>query len=98
MKGSERLTEVVFTPQSNGGVVGEGAGGVSTHSKLSSEVLLILRDAQQFCKIQSRRVGNWTLLTAVKPTLGGFKRVGAGVMTSPAGHGDDSSTHSTAHR
>jgi hypothetical protein len=29
------LTEVVFTPQSNSGVTGEGAGGVSTHSKLS---------------------------------------------------------------
>jgi hypothetical protein len=50
-------TEVVFTPQSNLGVVGEGAGGVSTHSKVSSEVLLliftpcrgILQDAEQRC-------------------------------------------------
>jgi hypothetical protein len=47
-------TEVVFTPQSNSGVVGEGAGGVSTHSKFSSEVLLlILRTAEQFCKTKS---------------------------------------------
>lgn len=36
------LTEVVFTPQSNSGVTGEGAGGVSTHSKLSSDVLLLI--------------------------------------------------------
>ena len=45
-------TDVVLTPQSNSGVVGEGAGGVSTHSKFSSEVLLlILRLAEQFCKM-----------------------------------------------
>ena len=37
-----QLTEVVFTPQSNFGVMGEGAGGVSTHSKFSSEVLLLI--------------------------------------------------------
>lgn len=39
---SDKLTEVVLTPQSNAGVTGEGAGGVSTHSKFSSEVLLLI--------------------------------------------------------
>jgi len=51
------LTEVVFTPQSKSWVMGEGAGGVSTHSKFSSEVLLlILHLAGEFCKTQSRDV------------------------------------------
>jgi hypothetical protein len=54
-------TDVVFTPQSNSGVVGEAAAGVSTHSKFSSEILLlILRTAEQFCKTKSKRVGIWT--------------------------------------
>ncbi|KAH8633640.1 cyclopropane-fatty-acyl-phospholipid synthase [Alternaria alternata] len=62
----QQLTEVVLTPQSKAGVVGEGAGGVSTHSKFSSEVLLlILRTAEQFCKMGSKRVGIWEALTAV---------------------------------
>jgi hypothetical protein len=52
------LTEVVFTPQSNSGSTGEGAGGVSTHSKFSSDVLLlILHLAGGFCKMRSRDVG-----------------------------------------
>jgi hypothetical protein len=39
------------------GVVGEGAGGVSTHSKVSSEVLLlILHLAEEFCNTQSKGV------------------------------------------
>jgi len=63
MAGGGALTDVVFTPQSNSGVVGEGAGGVSTHSKLSSEVLLlILRTAEQFCKMESVRVAERALL------------------------------------
>lgn len=40
-RGMQR-TEVVLTPQSNLGVAGEGAGGVSTHSNVSSEVLLLI--------------------------------------------------------
>jgi hypothetical protein len=37
--------------------MGEGAGGVSTHSKFSSEVLLlILHLADEFCKTQSKGV------------------------------------------
>lgn len=35
-------TEVILTPQSNSGVTGDGAGGVSTHSKFSSDVLLLI--------------------------------------------------------
>lgn len=50
----DQLTEVVLTPQSNAGVTGEGAGGVSTHSKFSSEVLLlILHFAGEFWKLNS---------------------------------------------
>lgn len=56
-----QLTEVVLTPQSNSGVVGEGAGGVSTHSKFSSEVLLlILHTAGEFCKRKGEGVEFWT--------------------------------------
>jgi hypothetical protein len=35
-------TEVILTPQSNDGVTGEGAGGVSIHSKFSSDVDLLI--------------------------------------------------------
>jgi hypothetical protein len=38
----EERTEVVLTPQSNEGVVGDGAGGVSIHSKFSSDVDLLI--------------------------------------------------------
>lgn len=49
-------TEVVLTPQSKEGVVGEGAGGVSIHSKFSSEVdLFILLMLAEFCKMQSAK-------------------------------------------
>lgn len=60
-------TEVVLTPQSNSGVVDEGAGGVSTHSKFSSEVLLlILRTTGEFCKLRSIGVdGSFGRLAAV---------------------------------
>lgn len=37
-------TEVVLTPQSTVGVVGLGAGGVSTHSKVSSEAAPFILD------------------------------------------------------
>jgi hypothetical protein len=36
--------EVVLTPQSSAGVVGLGAGGVSIHSKFSSDELLAMAD------------------------------------------------------
>lgn len=49
-------TDVVLTPQSNDGVVGEGAGGVSIHSKFSSEVdLLILLMVLNFANGGARR-------------------------------------------
>ena len=35
-------TEVVLTPQSKDGATGEGAGGVSIHSKFSSDVDLFI--------------------------------------------------------
>jgi hypothetical protein len=37
-----QLTEVVLTPESNLGVAGGGAGGVSIHSKLSSIMDLLI--------------------------------------------------------
>lgn len=40
----ELLTEVVRTPQSSTGVVGLGAGGVSIHSKFSSEEVRAIMD------------------------------------------------------
>ena len=43
--GGMSLTEVVFTPQSNSGVLGEGAGGVSTHSYASSLAVVDIADA-----------------------------------------------------
>jgi hypothetical protein len=43
-----KRTEVVLTPQSNLGSMGEGAGGVSTHSKFSSEVLLLILHLREF--------------------------------------------------
>jgi hypothetical protein len=40
--GQEIHTEVVRTPQSNSGLVGVRAGGVSIHSKVSSDVVPLL--------------------------------------------------------
>ena len=51
-----QLTEVVLTPQLNSGVVDEGAGGVSTHSKFSSEVLLLILPTGEFCRTKSKGV------------------------------------------
>lgn len=51
-KHQHQLTEVVLTPQSNSGFVGEGAGGVSTQSKVLSESEeLILPASLNFEKI-----------------------------------------------
>lgn len=48
-------TDVVLTPQLKAGAVGEGAGGVSTHWKFSSEVLLLmLRNAGEFWNNSSK--------------------------------------------
>jgi hypothetical protein len=50
-------TEVVLTPQSKSDEMDEGAGGVSIHSKVSSEVLpLILLNPGEFCKTKSKGV------------------------------------------
>lgn len=88
-----KLTEVVLTPQSNSGVVGEGAGGVSTHSKFSSEVLLlILPTAEQFCKMQVKVLGELVSLTAVNLPKRKRANRGYGWTLSP------SPKHSTAHR
>lgn len=59
------LTEVVLTPQSKGGVAGEGAGGVSIHSKFSSDVdLLILLIVFEFCKEECETCGDRKLCQA----------------------------------
>lgn len=57
--GGDVLTEVVLTPQSNSGLVGVRAGGVSIHSKVSSDVFpsLILLVVVEFCKTQ--RAKQW---------------------------------------
>jgi hypothetical protein len=53
------LTEVVRTPLSNAGLVGERAGGVSIHSKVSSDVvpLLILLVWRNFARRSVRNSG-----------------------------------------
>jgi hypothetical protein len=55
---AERVrTEVVLTPQSKSDEMDEGAGGVSIHSKVSSEVVpLILLNPDEFCKTKSKGV------------------------------------------
>ena len=50
-------TEVVLTPQSKSEAMTEGAGGVSIHSKVSSEKApLILLNPGEFCKMKRKGV------------------------------------------
>jgi hypothetical protein len=50
-------TDVVLTPQSKSDEKTEGAGGVSIHSKVSSEVVpLILLNPGEFCKTKRKGV------------------------------------------
>jgi hypothetical protein len=50
-------TAVVLTPQSKSDEMTEGAGGVSIHSKVSSEVVpLILLNPEEFCKTKRKGV------------------------------------------
>ena len=67
-KKRETRTDVVLTPQSNAGVAGEGAGGVSIHSKFSSDVVLLILSMMErkIAKRAARNVGEY--LAAKSPT------------------------------
>ena len=64
-------TEVVFTPQSNSGLVGVRAGGVSIHSNVSSDVdpLLIFLVSVNFGKMQRGKRLEWADAKVQAPKL-----------------------------